>query len=121
MSPSAPIGDELLNQASLRASGGLSALSDDPTTAAAVDPTALRIIGAADLQLTKRVIALDEPPFRSGGRVRYELEVRNIGSEVAEVISVVDPIPGDLTQVTSADGSQMSVGTPAKMERNSKG
>ena len=98
------VGSEILNQATLVAQGGLNVVSDDPITAEPGDPTALRIIGEADLLVLKRVSALDTPPFRNGGRIRYEIELTNRGSADAEQVVIQDPLPPQLENITSVEG-----------------
>ena len=80
VSPNAAVGEQLDNQAAVSSADGLSQLSDDPNTVELTDPTSLRVIGEAELRATKRAVALDYPPFRRGGRVRYEIELSQVGT-----------------------------------------
>lgn len=104
LSPSATVGDIINNQAILASSDGVNQVSDDPSTSTPLDPTAIRVVGQSDLQLTKRVIALDQPPFLAGGRVRYELELIQSGDAEATEINILDPMPIELGQLNSEEG-----------------
>ena len=104
VSSNASVGELLSNQASVSAEGGLAQLSDDPSTAELRDPTTLRVIGDAELVATKRVFALDDPPFRRGGRVRYQIELSQRGTIGATEITLLDPLPLELTEIASVDG-----------------
>ena len=107
-----PNGTRVPNQASVTASNLADpALSDDPATAAPVDPTIVRVVSAADLsEATKAVEDLGDGAFRPGTRVRYTIRFRNVGDAVAEDVVVRDALPAELQDPQPAEGGAIEDG-----------
>ena len=84
-----------------------SVLSDDPATAALLDPTRLIITSRPVLDdSTKAVVDVDgDGIFRPGDRVRYTVIVGNSGSEDAAAVTVTDAIPAELTAIAAVGGT----------------
>ncbi|MBN2360358.1 MAG: DUF11 domain-containing protein, partial [Deltaproteobacteria bacterium] len=99
-------GTAVSNQALAVASGGASAVSDDPATPAAGDPTVFFVRSMPVLSdFTKRVAELDgDGSYRPGDRVRYTLRITNTGSEEATAVAVSDTVPLQIGGVVAADG-----------------
>jgi len=95
------------NQARLTATELAEALlSDDPDTPATADPTSVRVSSLPDLRVTKLI----EPPEASPGeRVRWTIEVENVGRGRAVGVSISDPL-SQLLLDAEAIGGQVSGG-----------
>jgi uncharacterized repeat protein (TIGR01451 family) len=106
-------GTQIPNQATSESPVAAAVASDDPTTAAPLDPTVLTIVSRPVLDtITKSVVDLDgNGTFAPGDRVRYTIRVENTGSEAATNVVVTDVIPAGLTDVVAADGGVLAGNT----------
>jgi len=95
------------NQAAVTSPSADAVVSDDPDTAAALDPTRIVITSRPVLDTsTKAVVDVDgDGVFRPGDRVRYTIVVENTGSEDAAGVVVTDVVPAELTALTAAGAS----------------
>ena len=103
--------DEILNQAEASADGNLSTISDDPSLPGTQDPTRLVIEQAPDLRFTKSVEDLNGGEFEPGDMVRYSLTLERIGGVATEGLTVIDPIPLGLSNISPLDGGVLSGGS----------
>ena len=102
--------NEILNQASASADGDLSILSDDPSLPGSQDATRLIIEQAPQLKLTKIVEDLNGGAFEPGDMLRYTLIVEHLGGVATDGLSLQDPIPLGLSNVSPLDGGRLSGG-----------
>ncbi len=116
VSPSAPDGTRLDNQAVLSALGLADALSDDPEVPQPDSVTSVVVTVAPRLTLQKRVELL--PPFvagmvRPGDRLRYTLVVENQGNAPATDVVIDDPLDPALTDLVLAGARLEGAGAVA--------
>ncbi len=99
-------GTTIDNQATTSSTTAATVLSDDPNTAAPLDPTRLRVTSRPVFDTsTKTVVDIDgDGVFRPRNRVRYTLVVENTGSENGVGVQVRDTLPVELVNVTAAPG-----------------
>ncbi len=94
-------------------------VTDDPSTAAVDDFTIITVRSEPSfVGTTKTVEDLNGGEFEPGDRVRYRIEVRNTGREVATGVALSDPVDGVRLSVESVgQGGQLGGGviqwTPA--------
>ncbi|MEZ4471179.1 MAG: DUF11 domain-containing protein [bacterium] len=107
--PALANGLRIPNQATLGAAGAEAVLSDDPTTEAALDPTVVQIVSAADFSDARKTLEnlSDDGVFRPGGRVRYTLAFTNAGDAPARAAVLADVLPPELV-LESAPGAQVA-------------
>ena len=93
----------IANQATVAFQGAAPALSDDPATAAANDPTTLMVVSQATVGFTKTVVDLSAstPPL-PGDRVRYTLTLTAGGDAPLTNVFIADPIDPALTDVDAS-------------------
>lgn len=105
-------GTVIENQASASSPVAATVPSDDPTTAAALDPTRLVVESRPILDgFSKAVVDLDgDGVFEPRDRVRYTLVVENTGSEPATNVAVTDPVPAELVNIVVGEGGQLAGG-----------
>lgn len=89
-------GEQVLNQATLIGPNNLTVLSDDPSTAEPLDPTAFTVSSRAELQLLKQASAVNGT-FSIGAQVTYTLSLTNEGAQLARGVVVSDPLPAGLS------------------------
>lgn len=95
------------NQAALNFAGEGSGaanpvLSDDPSTPAADDPTRLTVGDEPALVVSKSAEDLNGSPLSAGDRIRYTIDVSNVGPVAATNVVVSDDVPADLTLVSGS-------------------
>lgn len=111
-----PLDDGTLinNQASVTGTGFAAAVSDDPNTPAAGDPTALRITSAADLAgSTKEILNAAGTRITEatpGQPLRYRITVTNRGTAVARNVTVTDTLPTQWTNAAATNGGTVAGG-----------
>lgn len=83
-------------------------LSDDPSTAAALDPTQVVVEASVELDTcTKRAIEAPDP-LQSGDRVNFAIDVVNSGTQYAFNLSVADLLnPDQWRNPLAEDGGQL--------------
>jgi uncharacterized repeat protein (TIGR01451 family) len=102
---------EVSNQARVvRADDPTPRLSDDPTTTVVDDPTRVivRAIPQPDVRVRKRVSDENGGVVQVGDRLRYTIEIENVGTAAAAPARVVDALPGStqyVTATTTLDGT----------------
>jgi uncharacterized repeat protein (TIGR01451 family) len=108
-------GTRIENQASVVAAELAAVRSDDPTTAAADDPTVLIVESRPDFALSEKAVvnASGSAEFLPGDEVVYTIEVINSGTETATNITVVDAIDPSLTGAAAGQGGTVT-GTTAR-------
>ena len=114
VAPGLSSGTVISNQGAIAGTGvPANTVTDDPSTPAPSDPTRLTIVSQPDfVNSTKAVANLSGATvFVPGDRVRYTLVVQNSGSADATLVSVVDPVPAQLSNVTVANGGAVSGGS----------
>lgn len=93
------------NQATLAAVNADAALSDDPISPRLDDPTDFVITAEARFDgMTKSVLDLDGGAVEAGDRLRYTIEVENIGTQVGRGVVVTDDIDSGLVDVSPESG-----------------
>ena len=98
------------NQAELTVSG-TTLKSDDPTTAAADDPTRVTVLSNIDLsQATKSFVDDNGGDVRPGDKLTWTISISNQGDAIAKSVVVTDPIDSRLDQVATANGGVFSNG-----------
>ena len=102
-------GTTIDNQATSTSTTAPPAVSDDPNTATPLDPTRLFVTSRPVFDTSeKTVVDVDgDGVFRPRDRVRYTIVVFNTGSEDGVDVSVVDPIPAQLTDVVAGSGGSV--------------
>ncbi|MEM6731667.1 MAG: hypothetical protein AAF658_08930, partial [Myxococcota bacterium] len=109
---SASSGQRIQNQGTV-ASGAVSALSDDPSTAGVDDSTDVFVSGDTDLGATTKVATdLSGNPISEiepGGELRFAIVVTNRGTSAATAVVVEDVLAPEFTLV---DGAGASVSGP---------
>ncbi|HEY4220874.1 MAG TPA: hypothetical protein VGO62_06010, partial [Myxococcota bacterium] len=91
VTPSAPRGVRIDNQAILRATGVPDSVSDNPATPLVVgDPTPVVVGGGASL--IAQLVGAPSPVTR-GQQLHYEIRVENVGTDPAGAITVDDAVP----------------------------
>ncbi|MCP4504013.1 MAG: DUF11 domain-containing protein [Deltaproteobacteria bacterium] len=104
-----PLADGTLipNQATLSSSTAPATVSDDPNTVAPLDPTILRVESRPVLDdATKVVIDLDgDGIFEPGDRIRYEINVANLGTEDASSVVITDLLAPELVDIVVLAGN----------------
>ncbi|MBW1809843.1 MAG: DUF11 domain-containing protein [Deltaproteobacteria bacterium] len=121
-----PLADQTLvcNQGSISGSGFIGpVVTDDPGVGGLLDPTCLTVRSYPVLsESTKIAMDIDgDGHFNPGDRVRYQIDVRNSGTEVVNNLTVTDQLPANLINLTiGQNGSEAaglitwsSVSTPA--------
>jgi uncharacterized repeat protein (TIGR01451 family) len=83
---------------------GLPVPSDDPGTAAPLDPTRVVVVSQAVLAMTKTFVDLDGAPTLPGDAVEYVLTVDNAGDAPATAVTVTDPLDANVTFSASSTG-----------------
>lgn len=79
--------------------------TDDPSTPAPADPTALVVVSRPQLQTsTKTVVDVDGGLVRPGDLLRYDITVRNVGDTYATDVLVTDALDGLLQDVAPDQG-----------------
>ncbi len=105
--PALDDGRVVSNQAVAVDSTGQQWVSDDPTTAAAGDPTLVTIRAEAGLTLLKAVGDLNGGEVNPGDTLRYAVTVVSTGNAPARDIVVSDPLPAGLIDVRPLDGGRV--------------
>ena len=90
-------GTGVANQAEISAAGLDVVLTDDPSTQADDDPTALVVNATPQLVMTKFTDGLAADSVEPGQRIDYVIRIANVGSGRADDVVVGDPIPEDTT------------------------
>ena len=98
--------DETLiaNQATIAADALPEVLSDDPTTEALDDPTGFAVVARPVLVLEKSVRDDTGDDFAPGDPITYTLTLRNVGSDVARDVVVIDPYDERLEGIVAVGG-----------------
>jgi len=112
-------GTEVLNQAGLTSSGGITALSDDPAVNGVADPdvdgdedpTRILITSAPYFDIDKISTYVDGDPnvLMAGETLRYTLTINNVGTTDAVDVALRDEIPANTAYVA---GTTTLNGTP---------
>ncbi len=79
-------------------------VTDDPSTGAASDVTRVVVISEAVLAVEKTFLDIDGAPAEPGDNIQYRLLITNTGDANAANVVVTDPLPGDVTFVSSSSG-----------------
>jgi len=96
-------GTVIANQASVTANGGISLVSDDPSTAAPNDATALVVTSSGPvIQILETVADLNGGSLNPGDTLVYTITVRNSGFGAAAAVVVTDPVPANTTYVPAS-------------------
>jgi len=105
-----PDGTLIPNQATVSSTTAPNTVSDDPNTAAALDPTVLRVESRPVLDnATKTVVDVDgDGVFEPGDVVRYVVHIENEGNEDAANVRIEDVVDVNLTDI-SATGTGAGV------------
>ncbi|HEU4403314.1 MAG TPA: OmpA family protein, partial [Candidatus Polarisedimenticolia bacterium] len=91
------------NQATVTANGGISVLSDDPSTVAAGDPTNLTVTSsAAALVMTETVSDLNNGSLNPGDTLEYTITITNSGFGGATGVVATDAVPANTTYVAGS-------------------
>ncbi|MBS2026112.1 MAG: DUF11 domain-containing protein, partial [Deltaproteobacteria bacterium] len=89
-------------------------LSDDPSTAAAKDPTVVKVTAKPDLSTTTKTVTVQNQSapgvLRPGDTLSWTITVVNTGNTVARNVVVKDPIDPQLTNVAASQGGQVAGG-----------
>lgn len=108
-----PDGTACRNQAALLSpSTPAPTLTDDPSTAAANDPTTIVVVSKPLLTASVKTVELindaaGDGRYNPGDRVRWTIVVRNTGSESAQSVNVSDVLPAFVEDVTLSSGGIM--------------
>ncbi|MCC6998242.1 MAG: DUF11 domain-containing protein [Deltaproteobacteria bacterium] len=108
-----PNGDVVCNQASAESVDLPAAvLTDDPATAAALDPTCVTVESRPELTAsTKTVAIVGGGAAAPGATVRYTLAAVNSGTQDATAVVVTDVVDANLGDVMVEDGGSFDAGT----------
>jgi uncharacterized repeat protein (TIGR01451 family) len=100
------------NQARATSPVASAAISDDPTTAAPLDPTRLLIVSRPVFDTTTKTVAdVDgDGLFEPGDSIRYTIVVTNTGSEDGVNVVVRDALPAVLGSVAVGQGGTLNAG-----------
>ena len=101
------VGRRISNQASVTADGDLSAVSDDPLTAALDDATVVFIQPTPRLSLNKEVEDLNGGSVEPGDILRYTLSTQALDGAVNGV-EITDIVPDALINLNPLDGGRVS-------------
>jgi uncharacterized repeat protein (TIGR01451 family) len=94
------------NQATLRATNiPLPALTDDPSTTVANDPTRLVLKSAPKLSSTKTVTDLNGGRIEPTDIVRYTIKLKNTGTSLARAVKLQDVLDPNLAFVAATGGT----------------
>lgn len=86
--------------------------TNDPATAAANDPTVVRVVAAPSfVNSTKTVADPNGAPVRPGDQLVYSIVVRNSGRATATNVSVTDALDPSLEFVSADAGGTFAAGT----------
>ncbi|HEV8324965.1 MAG TPA: OmpA family protein [Myxococcota bacterium] len=97
-----PNGTVIANQATAATDNGLGTpyLTDDPSTPAPDDPTDVVVVSAPDLAATtKEVIDVNGGLVEPGDTLEYRIRIENSGTDAAEGVTIIDPVPPFTTYV----------------------
>ncbi len=99
-------GTTIDNQGTATSTTAASVLSDDPNTAAALDPTRLFITSRPVFDTTTKAVVdlAGDGVFSPSDRVRYTIIVTNTGSEAGVGVQVRDSVPAQLTNIAAVGG-----------------
>jgi uncharacterized repeat protein (TIGR01451 family) len=96
-------GTIISNQGSIMANGGISLVTDDPSTGTADDATNLTVTASAPaLAFTETVSDVNGGSLNPGDVLLYTLTVANTGNADATAVVVSDPIPASTTYVAGS-------------------
>ncbi|MEK7799520.1 MAG: hypothetical protein AAB297_06800, partial [Acidobacteriota bacterium] len=96
-------GTVISNQATVTANGGLSIVSDDPSTGAANDPTRLTVTATGPvLATTQTVTDLNGGSLNPGDALEYTITITNGGFGDATSVVVGGPVPASTTYVAGS-------------------
>src|SRR5439155_20588670 len=104
-SPGAANGLVLSNQATVTAAGGISKVSDDPSTGAADDATLITVVNPLNISLTK---SRDKATAKPGETITYTLAYSNTGTGAATNVSITDVVPSQTTFVSATGGGVLT-------------
>jgi len=111
LAPAIANGTVVSNQAIVQAvNGGAPVSSDDPTTAAAFDPTNFTVVSAASFTLTKTFVDENGGDLFPGDRVTFTLTLTAGGNAPATNVTVRDALDARLTFVSAANGGVFQAG-----------
>ncbi len=98
-------GTRIENQATVQSAALGAVLSDDPTTAAALDPTVVLVDATPVLTTSTKVAAdVDGAPLLPGDTVRYVVTVVNSGRGTADDVRVTDVLDANLSVLAVENG-----------------
>lgn len=97
-------GTQVLNQAELTLFGYGTQLSDDPNISGHENPTRTRIVSAPQWQIEKTVTDLTGATaiLFAGDRLRYNVSVKNVGTEDAFDVVLRDVVPANTSYVAGS-------------------
>lgn len=111
--PGAALGQQIFNQATVGAIGLAEELSDADGNDTNGDQPTVSVVGSAPaLLLTKSVDDLNGGLVQAGDRLRYQLALRNVGTDVATGVTLFDATPPAGTNYVDGSTNRDGVALP---------